>query len=65
MLHRFVLYCRPTYIPESSKLATVIAVACFSGGSKKTTTVVNLAIILSQRGKTLGVDFDSQGNLSQ
>ncbi|MEH2316990.1 ParA family protein [Nostoc sp.] len=33
--------------------------------SEKTTTVVNLAIILSQRGKTLGVDFDSQGNLSQ
>ncbi|MEH2459069.1 ParA family protein [Nostoc sp.] len=52
-------------MPESSKLATVIAVACFIGGSEKTTTVVNLVIILSQRGKTLGVDFDSQGNLSQ
>ena len=52
-------------MPESSKLATVIAVACLSGGSGKTTTVLNLAIMLSQKGKTLAVDFDPQGNLSQ
>ena len=45
--------------------ATVIAVACLSGGSGKTTTVLNLAIMLSEKGKTLAVDFDPQGNLSQ
>ncbi|HEY9294797.1 MAG TPA: AAA family ATPase [Phormidium sp.] len=52
-------------MPELSKLATVIAVTCLNGGSGKTTTVLNLAIMLSQKGKTLAVDFDPQGNLSQ
>ena len=50
---------------ESSLQATVLAVACLSGGSGKTTTVLNLATMLSERGKTLAVDFDPQGNLSQ
>jgi len=47
------------------KQATVIAVSCLSGGSGKTTTVLNLATMLSEKGKTLAVDFDPQGNLSQ
>ena len=50
---------------ESSKQASVIAVACLSGGSAKTTTVLNLATMLSFHGLTLAVDFDPQGNLSQ
>ena len=50
---------------ESSLQATVLVVACLSGGSGKTTTVLNLATMLSERGKTLAVDFDPQGNLSQ
>lgn len=50
---------------ESSKQATVVTVACLSGGSAKTTTVLNLATMLSLKGKTLAVDFDPQGNLSQ
>jgi chromosome partitioning protein len=50
---------------ESSKSATVVTVACLSGGSGKTTTALNLAIMLAERGKTLAVDFDPQGNLSQ
>jgi len=52
-------------MPSSLKSATVIAVACLSGGSGKTTTVLNLATMLSDVGKTLAVDFDPQGNLSQ
>jgi chromosome partitioning protein len=50
---------------KDSKRATVIAVACLSGGSGKTTTVLNLATMLAEKGKTLAVDFDPQGNLSQ
>ena len=50
---------------ESSKQATVIVVSCLSGGSGKTTTVLNIATMLSDKGKTLAVDFDPQGNLSQ
>jgi chromosome partitioning protein len=52
-------------MPESTKPATVIAVSCLSGGSGKSTTVLNLATMLSVKGKTLAVDFDPQGNLSQ
>jgi chromosome partitioning protein len=52
-------------MPESSKRATALAVSCLSGGSGKTTTCLNLATMLSQKGKTLAVDFDPQGNLSQ
>lgn len=52
-------------MPESLKLATIITISCLSGGSGKTTTVLNLATMLSERGKTLAVDFDPQGNLSQ
>src|SRR5579883_13766 len=52
-------------MPESSNLALVVSVACLSGGSGKTTTVLNIATMLSEHGKTLAVDFDPQGNLSQ
>jgi chromosome partitioning protein len=52
-------------MPELSKLATVISISCLSGGSGKTTTALNLATMLSEQGKTLAVDFDPQGNLSQ
>lgn len=52
-------------MPESSKQAKTVAVSCLSGGSGKTTTSLNLAIMLSSLGKTLAVDFDPQGNLSQ
>nr|ADN17698.1 Cobyrinic acid ac-diamide synthase [Gloeothece verrucosa PCC 7822] len=52
-------------MPEASKQATVITVSCLSGGSGKSTTVLNLATMLSGKGKTLAVDFDPQGNLSQ
>lgn len=50
---------------ESDKQATVLSVACLSGGSGKTTTVLNLAMMLSEKGRTLAIDFDPQGNLSQ
>ena len=50
---------------ESSGSATILTVACLSGGSGKTTTVLNLATMLSERGRTLAIDFDPQGNLSQ
>ena len=51
--------------PESNKQATICTVSCLSGGSGKTTTTLNLAVMLSTVGKTLVVDFDPQGNLSQ
>lgn len=38
----------------------VIAVAYLSGGSGKTTAALNLATMLSEKGKTLAVDFDPQ-----
>ncbi len=50
---------------ESSKQAIILTVACLSGGSGKTTTVLNLATMLSEKGRTLAIDFDPQGNLSQ
>lgn len=50
---------------ESFKQATVLTVACLSGSSGKTTTVLNLATMLSERGKALAIDFDPQGNLGQ
>ncbi|NJK63722.1 MAG: ParA family protein [Synechococcaceae cyanobacterium SM2_3_1] len=50
----------------STSPATVITVVCLSGGSGKTTAALNLATMLAERqGKTLAVDFDPQGNLSQ
>ena len=45
--------------------AKVISISCLSGGSGKTTTALNLAVMLANRGSTLAVDFDPQGNLSQ
>jgi chromosome partitioning protein len=45
--------------------AIIVGIACLSGGSGKTTTALNLATMLSELGKTLVVDFDPQGNLSQ
>lgn len=50
---------------KKPRKAKVIAVSCLSGGSGKTTTALNLATMLSEHGKTLAVDFDPQGNLSQ
>ncbi|MDX2271635.1 MAG: ParA family protein [Cyanobacteriota bacterium] len=50
---------------DGAKPAMVITVVCLSGGSGKTTTALNLATMLSHYGKTLAVDFDPQGNLSQ
>lgn len=50
---------------DTTKRANVITVSCLSGGSGKTTTTLNIAIMLSGKGKTLAVDFDPQGNLSQ
>lgn len=49
----------------SSRTALVVTVACLSGGSGKTTAALNLATMLADHGKTLAVDFDPQGNLSQ
>lgn len=50
---------------ESDKPAIILTVACLSGGSGKTTTALNLATMLAENGRTLAVDFDPQGNLSQ
>jgi chromosome partitioning protein len=52
-------------MPDFKKPATIIVVSCLSGGSGKTTTCLNLATMLAQRGKTLAIDLDPQGNLSQ
>jgi chromosome partitioning protein len=50
---------------QSSKKAKIVGVVCLSGGSGKTTTALNLATMLGEKGKTLVVDLDPQGNLSQ
>lgn len=52
-------------IIETTKQATVITVSCLSGGSGKSTTALNLATMLAEKGQTLAVDFDPQGNLTQ
>ncbi len=49
----------------SSRTALVVTVACLSGGSGKTTAALNLATMLADHGRTLAIDFDPQGNLSQ
>ena len=42
-----------------------ISVVCQKGGVGKTTTVINLASVLSSKGlKTLIIDTDPQGNVS-
>ena len=50
---------------KKPRKALVVSVSCLSGGSGKTTTALNLATMLSEQGRTLAVDFDPQGNLSQ
>ncbi|MGK7897899.1 MAG: ParA family protein [Xenococcus sp. (in: cyanobacteria)] len=52
-------------ITETIKQATVITVSCLSGGSGKSTTALNVATMLAEKGKTLAVDFDPQGNPTQ
>ncbi len=47
-------------------MARIIAVAVPKGGTGKTTTTLNLGAALAERGqRTLLVDFDPQGNLTQ
>ena len=52
-------------MPDSGKQANVITISCLSGGSGKSTAALNIATMLSGQGKTLAIDFDPQGNLSQ
>ncbi|MGK7883756.1 MAG: ParA family protein [Crocosphaera sp.] len=52
-------------LTETRKQATIITVSCLSGGSGKSTTALNIATMLALKGKTLAVDFDPQGNLTQ
>jgi chromosome partitioning protein len=50
---------------EPLKQASVTVLSCLSGGSGKTSAALNIATMLSEKGKTLACDFDPQGNLSQ
>ena len=50
---------------KKTRKPVIVTISCLSGGSGKTTTALNLATMLAERSKTLAVDFDPQGNLSQ
>jgi chromosome partitioning protein len=55
----------PTPTESEAKLARIVAFANQKGGVAKTTTTLNLAVALKERGfRVLAVDLDPQGNLT-
>src|SRR5256714_13607906 len=55
----------PDQVPEKAPMARGIAFANQKGGVAKTTSTLNLAVALSEKGgRVLTVDLDPQGNLT-